>query len=415
MWQIVKEKDAEIHPDPLLTDLANQVLENWNSKEMGRRRKLWTEHYNCKKQEKIPVKCALFDSYYMVWQNLIPEETIVYKTGIKRNIETQLRIKLEKFRRFHDDDVIWPILRGYTDLGRKPDALWGVELNMEETSSIGGSFKPLPPIKNEQDLERITVPDVISVNEAEKRMINEMSSLTDGLLQVKIENNEITYGPYEWAVRMRGAENLLFDVYDRPEWVHKLMDRITTGIIAYHKAREKAGMIDFVTDLPYIHVPFDSTQPELENKLAGLWAYIHAQSSASLGPAMYEEFVHPYNARLAHLFGKVYYHGCENLGQKVDIIRELPNLCYFHVSPWTKLADVVPKLRNRNIILEVHSNPSDVLFSWNRKQMRDEIKALIEGAQEQVFDLKICDIQTINGAEGQLECWADVAMEESLK
>jgi hypothetical protein len=249
----------------------------------------------------------------------------------------------------------------------------------------------------------------------ETQLKNHSSSLIGGLLDVHVKNDELHYGPYEWAVRLRGAENLLFDAYDRPEWLHRLMDKITAGMIHYHESREKAGMVGYYSDLPRVHVPYDTAAPGLDRRLSGMWAYVHAQSSASMGPAMYREFVQPYNARLAQLFGKVYYHGCENLGQKAVIITELPNLRYFHVSPWTRLADVLPWTRGRNIVLEVHSHPADVLFNWDGTRIRNEIRKLIDDADGQVFDLKLCDIETIDGAKGKLEYWTDIAMEESVR
>lgn len=404
-----------LKPDPLLRDLASEVLENWRSTEMERRRNLWTEHFRCIKQGKIPVKCATYDSYDLVWQELLPEEGIIHKQGIARDIELQLRIKLMKFLRIRDDDVILPVLRFDAPRDRAPDSLWGVPLLYDSTGIEGGADRPVPPLVSEKDLDSLRMPEVMPADPKEGYIRLQAAALTGGLLDVKIKNDELHYGPYEWAVRLRGAENLMLDAYDRPEWLHALMDKITTGMVEYHKTREKAGMIDYFADLPRVHVPFDCADPGLENRLAGSWAYVHAQSSASLGPAMYEEFVHPYNARIARLFGKVYYHGCENLGKKAGIIAGLPNLRYFHVSPWTRPSDVIPALEGRSIALEVHSHPTEVLFCQDSSKIRSEIIRLRQEAAGQVFDLKLCDIETIRGAEGKLELWTDIAMEESAR
>jgi uroporphyrinogen-III decarboxylase len=35
-------------------------------------------------------------------------------------------------------------------------------------------------------------------------------------------------------------DNLLYDVIDRPQFVHRLMDFITEGMVRYHRAREAA-------------------------------------------------------------------------------------------------------------------------------------------------------------------------------
>lgn len=409
-----KNLSTDLRADSLLVELANEALENWNSTEMERRRILWAEHFNCKKQSKIPVKCAIYDSHDLVWRQLLREDDIVHKQGLKRDLEIQLRIKLEKFRRFHDDDVILPVLRLELDRGRAPDGLWGVPLSYDHSDFEGGAVRPVPPLKSEEDLKLLRMPEVVPMDQGEARLRTLAAALTAGRLEISIRNDELHYGPYEWAVRLRGAENLLFDAYDRPEWLHELMDRITTGMVAYHRSREKSGMVDFLTDLPRVHVPYDKTESALAGRLAGQWAYVHAQSSASMGPAMYEEFVHPYNSRIAELFGRVYYHGCENLGRKASVIAQLPNLRYFHVSPWTRLSDIVPITAGRNIVLEVHSHPTEVLFCQDTEQIRRGIKRLKEEAEGQVFDFKLCDVETISGAEGKLETWTEIAMEESI-
>jgi len=404
---------TKLEPEPLLVELARQVLDNWQSTEMERRRRLWRALFRLERVPKIPVKCAVYESYDLVWQQMIPEDKIVFKEGMRRHVELLLRIKLEKFRRLRDDDVIWPTLWASVDRGRGEDGLWGVPLKVESTGVVGGAYKPIPPIRTEADLERIRAPEVRPRPDEERRVVDEMTALTDGLLPVKINTDELHYGPYEWAVRMRGAEQLMYDFYDRPEWAHRLMDRITSGMVAYHKAREAAGMFDAEVALPRVHEPYDEIPPDRVKRLDASWCYVHAQSAAPLGPEMYAEFVHPYNARIAALFGKVYYHGCEDLGKKAAIIRDLPHLLHFHVSPWTQLEEVVPVFRGRRVVLEVHCHPTEVLFTYGPKEMRAELRRRIAEAEDMPFDLKLCDIQTIKGAEGQLERWTDIAMEEA--
>jgi hypothetical protein len=71
-------------------------------------------------------------------------------------------------------------------------------------------------------------------------MLEEAVELTGGLLPIKFHSDELHYGPIEWAVRLRGMDNLLYDVIDRPQFVHRLMDFITEGMVRYHRAREAA-------------------------------------------------------------------------------------------------------------------------------------------------------------------------------
>jgi hypothetical protein len=128
---------------------------------------------------------------------------------------------------------------------------------------------------------------------------------------------------------------------------------------------------------------------------------------------MYADFVQPYNARLAELHWKVYYHGCEDLGEKSAVIRELPNLVHFHVSPWTELEDVRPHLEGRGLVLEVHSHPTNVLFSYTGEEMRAELRRRADGASGFAFDLRLCDVVSIADSGERLRQWAETAQEES--
>jgi len=62
--------------------------------------------------------------------------------------------------------------------------------------------------------------------------------------------------------------------------------------------------------------------------------------------------------------------------------------------------------------MEVHSHPTNVLFLWDESEMREELQDLAGDAGEQPFNLKLCDIQTINGDGGEaLITWSRVARE----
>jgi hypothetical protein len=205
-------------------------------------------------------------------------------------------------------------------------------------------------------------------------------------------------------------DNLLLDCYDRPQWLHALMNRLTEGMVRYHRDREAAG---YVCDRSSraLHSPWDQWPDGEQPRLDHCWGYLHAQSAASYGPATYAEFVQPYNVRIAELFGKVYYHGCEDLTRKVETIRDLPHLAQFHVSPWSQVAPIAAALPE-HVVMEVHSHPTNVLFLWDGAKMREELERLVREAGDHLFNLKLCDIQTINADGGEaLRTWARVAKE----
>ena len=400
--------------ETVLTELAREVRELCASAEMNRRKRMWETLFRGEQPERPVVKCAPFMGpwYDIVWQRLIPEDSLHFKDGPARRIEIQLRKKIVKFRELRDDDVIMPTVWVFPKPVIASDDLWGLKIERTRTGDEGGAYKEVPPIREEADLDRVTIPRFAKDDAADRALIAEARELIGGLLPVKLYGNQISLAPYEFAVLLRGAEQLLYDVYDRPEFVHRLMARLTEGTIAYYNEREAAGSFDF-EETRLLHEPWDPPPAGTENRLRSGWGYVSAQSAASLGPEMYAEFVHPYHVPIAKLFWKIYYHGCEDLGKKVASIKDLPNLMHFHVSPWTELKDVRPHLDGRKLAIELHAHPTNVLFVWGEKEIRAEARRRMSEAKGMAFDYVLCDLQTIDGADGKLQLWCDLAMEEA--
>jgi len=395
---------------PILIDLADQLLELWDSGEQERRRRLWADHFNGRTRE-IPVSCAMFQGWQdLVWQQILPEGEFTYKEGMARVIEMHLRHSLWRARNVPDDTPNNPTLRLSALPALATDELWGVPLGYENTGQAGGAYKPQPPLEEPEDLARLRPPAFRWDEESMSRQRQQVHELIGERLPMVFSCNALHNGPFEWAVRLRGMDNLLFDCYDRPEWLKELMQTLTDGMVAYHRERERAGFAVGLAENP-LHSPWDDVPEGAETLLSGAWGYLHAQSAASFGPDTYAEFVHPYNIPIAHLWGKVYYHGCEDLTQKAQTISELPHLRQFHVSPWSQVApigDVLPE----HVVMEVHSHPTNVLLLWGEDEMGAELEELAQAAGDHRFNLKLCDIQTINADGGKaLISWSRLARE----
>jgi hypothetical protein len=182
-------------------------------------------------------------------------------------------------------------------------------------------------------------------------------------------------------------------------------------MIAYHLEREAAGAVDpeetWGYRVQYEELPADTDT----NRLAYGWPTIAAQSMCGISPAMYEEFVQPYHARLAAVVSehRVYYHGCENLTAKIPIIRRLPNLRRFHISAWTDLEAAARQL-GRDFVLEVCNHP-ETLAVQSPEQMRKDVERIMEVAGECIMDINLGEIETVFGNPSVLRTWAQVAQE----
>ena len=391
--------------DPLLAELATRVREFAEAPEHRARRRLWADLHALK----APRALVSYGMYAHVWaRDIAGPEAFHHDSGLARTIEVQLGARLWKAENIQDDEPVLPALWLTAPHPPGADRLWGVALGYHRTAALG-AYKPAPPIRQPEDLDRLHYPPYEEDAGARRALKEEALELTGGILPVKFHTDELHFGPFEWAVRMRGMDNLLYDVYDNPAFVHRLMDFVTTGMERYHKAREAAGAVEAEASWGF-HMYYDDTPPGLESSLRGCWAYVHAQSSASLSPAMYSEFVQPYNERIAAMFRRVYYHGCEDLSAKCAVIAKLPNLRLFHVSPWTPLEPVLAVLGG-SVAYEVHSHPTNVLFANTPEQTRAELARLHGESVGSQHVLKLCDVETVDDRGEALKRWAAEARE----
>jgi len=386
--------------DPVLVDLAREVRALAESPEHRARRALWASLHALQP----PRALVSYGMYTHVWErDVAPPGLCAHAAGLERAIEVQLRARLWKAEHVPDDEPVLPTVWLWAPRPAVRGPLWGVDLPVARTEEAG-AYKPEPPMREEGDLVLLLPPRYVEDKPAARALIERATELLDGVLPVKLHTDELHYGPFEWAVRMRGMDALLYDVVDRPAFVHRLMAFVTEAMVAYHRERERAGAVDPEASWGF-HMVWDEASTGPGGRLADSWAYVHAQSAASLSPAMYSEFVQPYNERIAALFGRIYYHGCEDLSRKARVIGRIPNLRLFHVSPWTPVRPVVEALEGR-CAFEVHAHPTRVLMTDTRNEMRAEMKRRHAECGSAPHVLKLCDVERIEDA-GRLRAWAE--------
>ena len=391
--------------DNILLELAQQIRELAATPEHAARRRLWADFHALRP----PRALVSYGMYTHVWErDIAGPELFHHRSGLARAIEVQLRARLWKAANVADDEPVLPTLWLGMPHPTGETRLWGVPISVLKTEGRG-AYKPVPPITCPDDLGKLHFPPYEADSAAAQSLEDEARKLIGDILPIKFHTDELHFGPFEWAVKLRGMDQLLYDVCDSPDFVHDLMRFITEGMANYHLAREAAGAVDAESSWGF-HMYYDALPPGAGAKLKDSWAYCHAQSSASLSPRMYAEFIQPYNERIAGLFGRVYYHGCEDLSAKVGIIRSLPNLRLFHVGPWTPVEPIVREL-GTDFSLEVHSHPTNVLFAWTPEQIKDDLIRLHTGSGSSPHVLKLCDVETVDDRGERLKLWAELGRE----
>ncbi|NLS79365.1 MAG: hypothetical protein GXY76_19110 [Chloroflexi bacterium] len=409
----------------ILRPLVDRVLELSAAPEQDRKKELWARHQALLPTDKIPV-CVTYEGIPAPqWELVFGADHLRCSGSLARGIEFDLKKRIWVAENVGDDHIVWPHLWVSAVTQERRD--WGVKLDWLVPKEELGAKQMITPFAGGIDVGRLTRPETVADEAATRERVEQALELVDGRMGARLLYPTMGYAPFEVAVRMRGMQNLLLDVVDQPEAVHALMDFITAAMEEHHRQREARGWINCVPDASrrymamyspwriicaYLPADFGQRPP----RLADEWAYVTDQSSAGLGPRMYADLINRYHVRLAVPFtrGSVYYHGCEVLDYKAEIIKRLPNLRRFHVSPWSKVEVIGPILEGK-VVMEVHAHPGRVMFASSPEDMRAELRHLVDAAEGRPMDLNLSDIHSLNGNPKTLGVWTRIAQELAQK
>ena len=254
-----------------LLRLVDRVVEAAADPVYEQRKHMWTRHNRLEKVGKTPVFVCLKRgsgraANPVAWSEVLAPESRVSTDPLEREIELQLLQKLFKHEQVPDDDVLLPTVwlraiplssrnDGSTSRirptgpsvdsdGQESAGLWGLPFKTRTTADPGGAYAVDPVVSTEADLEKLHRPRY-AINEAATRSLQARAlDLVDGRVPVKIKTDEVGFSPTEVMISLMGMEAVLYAVIERPEFVHRLMELVTQGMIAYHLEREAARAVD---------------------------------------------------------------------------------------------------------------------------------------------------------------------------
>ncbi len=405
----------------ILRPLVDRVLELSQRPCEADKKELWARHNALLPTERIPV-CETYEGIPGEhWKYMFGEPMTQCQDALARNIEFDLKRRIWMAENVPEDHIVWPALRVTAVINEIRG--WGVEIGRESTGrGAYGSYRMVYPFADGYDFKRLTTPIRELDEAATEELVERTSELVDGRLMTFVCYPTLTYAPYDFAAYIRGMDTLMYDMIDQPQNVHRLMKTITDAVVADDQWREEIGAVNIVpspdgrynmivpwrANCVYLEDDFFERRPRLSDE----WIYVSAQISAGLGPRQYEEFVHRYDVQICvpRSRGTVYYHGCECLDEKYEMLATLPGLRRLHVSPWSSGRCAVAAVGDR-MALEVHCHPGKVLLSFTAEQMRAELRERVAECQSGRLDLNLSDIHSINGNPETLRIWAEMAQE----
>ncbi len=399
----------------ILRELAKQVNEIANKPIQEERRAAWRQHNSFKGgRPLIYVRAFAFPEVFDP-RNLKCEDPLL------RNYEYYFHMMI--FRDTIGDDFIiepWVTLDSVYD--PPVDMRWGVRVSLGEKTREGGAAAYKPELIDEEDIKQLIMPRHKINEKATKERYEKLQNAIGDIITVNLNRGPMldfwTGDISTDLAKMRGLEQIMWDAYDRPEWLHKILAFMRDGILKVHEEAEKANDFSYANHqnqaMPYAEELRDPAPNIYGARRKELWWYMAAQEYTTFGPDLYYEFLLQYQIPILEKFGLVAYGCCEDLTNKIHYLKKIKNLRRIAVSPFAD-AKKCAELIGKDYILSWRPNPATMISQgldedFVRKHMQENFKIFKENGN--YFDITLKDVETINHQPENVSRWTQIVNEE---
>ena len=337
---------------------------------------------------------------------------------LAREMERFFRVALYRWDYFRVDTILedaYYLRRAYTVTGGLPKI-------QEETRAIDGknhiiSHAYIDVLPDEASLEKITKITVTPHPELDKSRVEKAEALLNGIMPVRLTGLHYDYfAPWDQLARVHGVENLLFDLIDRPEFMHDMMQRYCDVHFDFLDQMEQHGLLgsSHHFDLHCTASHISSLPAEKEHfTTRDIWLRGTAQIFGSCSPMTYKEFELDHMLPLISRFGCVYYGCCEPLEHVIPYLKALPNIRKIGVSPFANLPMCAEQIKG-DYVLSRKAHPALVAGThFSAEQVKAEIMDTILVCETHgcSFDYTLKDISTVCYHPERIFEWSRIVTE----
>ena len=338
------------------------------------------------------------------WHELMPDPDLVClcEDPVARRTEWFFRRALYQKKHFRADLLMstdWKVRMAYEI------SPLGIEKQVERSVSGSKSFKDV--LEKEDSLEEILEPSFSARPDLDEKNMNFFTDLFHDIMPVRLVGSNCMYMQF-WddISELRGVEPIYEDMYDRPEYLHRIMEIFVRRASARMDFLEKHFHVD--NDPISLHCTPGMISGLAEDGLKATWYRGMAQPFSCVSPAMFKEFEFDYIRSLAERCAYTYYGCCEPLDNRIEILKGIRNLRKVGVSPWANEEICAEQLGN-NYVFARKPNPANVAYRTDpnviRKETEKTVKLCLKYGCPVEFVLK--DISTVARRPDNLITWAN--------
>jgi len=374
------------------------------------KRKLWADH-NALKPTRVPVLAGF--GMWNVWcREVFSDANMKCRDPFYRDYERLFRIGIYQHEEVGDDTIQDPWVGFRMPLKGIEQGLWGVDealYNPKKRDGDAGCYNP--PIKTWDDISKIRAPRHEIDEETGNRNLDKLASAIGDIMPIDVQRSpaciHFAADISSHIARLRGLEQLMVDMYESPNELHQLLAFMRDGILANNQAAEDAGHYTLTSSANQnctgeLEPARPNSGPRKRCELAGFFA---AQEYALISPAFHDEFLLQYQKPIIEKFKMAHYGCCEDLGEKIDILRKLKNLRSIAVVPLANVRRCAEQIQ-RDFVFSWRPNPTDmVCCGYNEERIEKIIRKGLDDSAGCVRHIYLKDIETVGGDPSRLKRW----------
>jgi hypothetical protein len=277
-------------------------------------------------------------------------------------------------------------------------------------------------IRDEQDFEKIKVPDVEYDRQATQKRVDFLNEVFGGILPVYPSGRDgFRFSPWDHLFKALGLQEGMYNLALQPDFMKALIQRYVDVFIAHVDNLEKLGLLNHNNRPALIGqggygcttlLPPPPEEGVLGAKQNGMWGSAADQIFTAVSPEMTREFAFEPEKRWAQKFGLMYYGCCERLDQKLDDLLTVPQIHKISCSPFSKREAFMEKLADKAV---VSFKPDSIRLTtagdWDKEACRDELIDVCALARKHHCNVEILmkTFTTFGGDPTRLWKWCDMA------
>jgi hypothetical protein len=336
-----------------------------------------------------------------------------------RGYEGHLRRILFQWDHFRVDMVVetfLPVAKAILNSGFGVGVRQEVAVSDPTNSVVGHRY--LNQFQTEADLEKIRCPQVRHDSAETARRLDVAHEIFDGVLPVRARGADPYLSLWDPISTWMGVQEVLYALVDRPDFMHRLVGRVTDGYLSLLDQLEEQALLCGPQSLIHCtgaytdELPAPGYNPD-KPRTRDLWMFGLAQMFSTVSPAMFKDFEIDYASRICARFGLVYYGCCDPLDLKMAEVRQLPHVRKVSMSPWVNEERGAAEI-GRTFVYSRKPNPAFLAPDrFDPDLVRQDLLATREVCRRHGCPLEFIlkDISTVGYQPQRLSQWAAIAME----